>query len=118
MWWPVVSPLDELPRLSPPLQMGYLFLQSLLPSVMASFITFSDRAVYPVYQHAPRLLGITPIEDQQMAGGLMKVLGSIILWSIMSYVFFQWYNREQAETEAPSWREVEQELEELGLAKK
>jgi putative membrane protein len=118
MWWPILSPLPELPRLSPPLQMGYLFLQSLLPSVMASFITFADRVVYPFYANAPRLWHISPIADQQIAGGLMKLLGSLILWSFMGYVFFKWYNQEEAESRGPRWEEVEQELEELGLAKK
>ena len=42
MWWPVLSPLRELPRLAPPLQMVYLFLQSLVPTVPASFLTMAD----------------------------------------------------------------------------
>jgi putative membrane protein len=115
MWWPVLSPLEELPAVSPPFQMGYLFFQSLLPSVMASFITFADRPVYPFYRHAPRLWGISPIADQQIAGGLMKLLGSIILWSVMTVVFFKWYNREQADSEEPRWDDVRAELEEMGL---
>lgn len=115
MWWPVLSPLEELPAVSPPFQMGYLFFQSLLPSVMASFITFADRPVYPFYRHAPRLWGISPIADQQIAGGLMKLLGSIILWSVMTVVFFKWYNREQADSEEPRWDDVRTELEEMGL---
>ena len=118
MWWPVLSPLPALPRLSPPLQMGYLFLQSLLPAVMASFITFADRPVYEFYREAPRLWGISPLTDQQIAGGLMKLLGSLILWSFMVVVFFQWYAREEAEAQTPRWEEVERELHELGLAKK
>lgn len=115
MWWPVLSSLEELPALSPPFQMGYLFLQSLLPSVMASFVTFADRPVYPFYRHAPRLWNISPIADQQIAGGLMKLLGSILLWTIMTVVFFRWYNREQAESQEPRWDEVEAELQEMGL---
>ena len=31
MWWPVMSPLPEMPALAPPGQMIYLFLQSLAP---------------------------------------------------------------------------------------
>ena len=115
MWWPVLSPLEELPPLSAPLQMGYLFLQSLLPSVMASFITFADRPVYPFYRNAPRLWDISPIADQQIAGGIMKLLGSIILWSVMTVVFFRWYNREQTESQEPRWKEIEAELKELGI---
>ena len=115
MWWPVLSPLPQLPRLSYPLQMGYLFLQSLLPSVMASFITFADRAVYPFYANAPRTFGISPLTDQQMAGGLMKVVGSLVLWSFMGVIFFKWYAREEGESRSPHWNEIEAELDGLRI---
>ena len=115
MWWPILSPLSQLPRPSYPVQLGYLFLQSLLPAIMASFITFSDTVVYDFYAEAPRLWGISPITDQQIAGGLMKLLGSLILWSFMVVVFFRWYAREEADTKEPRWEEVEAELTQLGL---
>ncbi len=115
MWWPILSPLPELPRLSYPLQMGYLFLQSLLPAVMASFITFADGVVYDFYAEAPRIWGTSPISDQQIAGGMMKLLGSLILWSFIAVAFFKWYAREEAEARYPRWSEVEQELDRLGL---
>jgi len=115
MWWPILSPMPELPRLSYPLQLGYLFVQSILPAVVASFITFADRPVYEFYANAPRLWGITPIDDQQMAGGLMKLVGSVVLWTFMSVIFFKWYNREEADEQEPRWEEVEAELQELGL---
>lgn len=118
MWWPILSSVPELPRLSYPLQMGYLFLQSLLPSVMASFVTFSDRVVYSVYAEAPRIWGISPISDQQIAGGLMKLLGSIILWLFIAFAFFKWYAREEAEAQGPRWDEVREELGRLGLTTK
>src|SRR5687768_4761035 len=40
MWWPVVSPLPEMPSLTYPARMVYLFLQSLVPTVPAAFLTF------------------------------------------------------------------------------
>jgi len=115
LWWPVLSPLPELPPLSYPLQMGYLFVQSLLPSVMASFVTFSDRVVYPVYAEAPRIWGLTPVTDQQIAGGLMKLLGSLILWSFMVAAFFKWYAREEGDARGRRWEEVQEEPGRLGL---
>ena len=42
MWWPVMSPLPEYPALPAPGQMLYLFLQSLAPTIPASFLTFGD----------------------------------------------------------------------------
>jgi putative membrane protein len=115
MWWPVLSVVPELPRLAAPLQMAYLFLQSLLPAVMASFITFADNAVYRFYEEAPRVGGLSAVSDQQLAGGIMKLMGSLILWSFIAVAFFQWYAREERESREPRWDEVEEELGRLGL---
>ena len=113
MWWPILSTLPELPRVSYPLQMGYLFVQSLLPAVMASFVTFSEDVVYSFYEQTPRIAGISPITDQQIAGGSMKLVGSLILWSFMAVAFFKWYAQEEGEERGPSWREIEEELEQI-----
>ena len=118
MWWPILSSVPELPRLSYPLQMGYLFVQSLLPTVIAAFITFADSVVYPFYAEAPRLWDISPIHDQQMAGLIMKIAGSLILWTFIAVAFFKWYEREEAEAKGLRWEEVAEELEELGLTKR
>ena len=115
MWWPILSPLAQLPRLVPPLQMGYLFLQSMLPAVIASFITFADTAVYSFYVEAPEIWGISAVEDQQVAGGLMKLVGTTVLWTFMVVVFFKWYAKEQADAKEPSREEVGDELQEMGL---
>ncbi len=45
MWWPVMSPLPEMPSLAPPAQMMYLFLQSLAPTIPASFLTFGSKVL-------------------------------------------------------------------------
>jgi len=118
MWWPVLSQVPELPALSPPVRMAYLFLQSLLPSVLASFVTFADGVVYSFYERAPRTWGISPEADQQIAGGVMKLMGSVILWTFIAVVFFKWYNREQAADSEPRWDEIHEELELMGLTRR
>jgi putative membrane protein len=115
MWWPVVGGTPELPRLTYPYQMAYLIAQSLLPAVIASFITFSQTAVYDFYEAAPRIWHISAVEDQQMAGGIMKTTGTLILWSFVTVAFFRWFAREEAESRGPAWHDVEEELRELGL---
>lgn len=115
MWWPVMSNVPELPRLSYPLQMAYLFVQSLLPAVIGAFITFSTTAVYGFYERAPRIWGLDPVEDQQIAALVMKLVGSLILWAFIGVAFFRWYDREQAGSRGPDWREVEEDLKEMGL---
>ena len=115
MWWPIVGGTPELPRLTYPYQMAYLFVQSILPAVIASFITFSETAVYEFYEEAPRIWHISAVEDQQMAGGIMKMTGTLILWSFIGVAFFRWYAKEEGEAQGPAWSEVEEELRELGL---
>lgn len=89
-WMPILSPIPEYPRLSEPLQMGYLFLSSVIPTFPASFLTWADGPFYDVYAEAPRLWGISAITDTQAAGLVMKLGGGILLWSVITVIFFRW----------------------------
>jgi putative membrane protein len=111
MWWPVVSPLPEMPPLSPPGQMMYLFVQSLAPTIPASFLTFGHTPIYPIYATFPRIWGISALTDQMIAGLSMKLVGGAILWTVMSVIFFRWGRRERDEGwDALAWRDVEAEV--------
>ena len=48
MWWPLTSSMPELPRLSYPHQIAYLFLLSIAQLIMFAPITFARE---PLYQH-------------------------------------------------------------------
>ncbi|MGI8575921.1 MAG: cytochrome c oxidase assembly protein [Egibacteraceae bacterium] len=108
MWWPVLSPLPELPHLSYPVRMGYLFGQSLLPTVPASFLTFGETVLYRTYEQAPRLYGLDAITDQQIAGLLMKIGGGLFLWAVIAALFFRWsYEEEHGAPDILYWRDFE-----------
>ena len=98
MWWPVLGPIPDLPRLSPPAAMGYLFLQSLVPLIPASFLTFATEPVYKAYVGLPRLWGIDVLLDQRVAGLIMKIGGGAILWLAISVIFFKWADQEDRDT--------------------
>ncbi len=120
MWFPVLNRLPELPRLSYPGRMIYLFLQSILPTVPASFLTFAEGPVYHFYATVPRPFGISLISDQQMAGAIMKVGESALLWGIIVIMFFRWYGSEEPARrsggELLTWAEIEGQLDAaLGL---
>jgi putative membrane protein len=111
MWWPVVSPLPEMPTLSYPGRMLYLFLQSIVPTVPASFLTFGSKPLYSFYEHAPRIWGWSALTDQTVAGLIMKLVGGLILWSVIGFVFFKWYLVEQREGwDELQFRDVEREI--------
>ena len=130
MWFPVLNQDPEYPTMQAPLKIGYLFLQSIIPNVPVAFLAFADSVVYKYYGSVPRPFSMTAVEDQQLAGGIMKTCGTVILWSVILVVFWHWYRDEHGEDLAymrrpvPSskpasdaampdvltWEQVEQEL--------
>jgi putative membrane protein len=113
MWWPVLSPLPELPHLSYLGRIAYLFGHSVLPTVPASFLTFAHTALYDAYGQAPRLLAwLDPVQDQQIAGLIMKVGGGFLLWGVIAVLFFRWASEEQSGGPDPLyWRDLEPDVE-------
>jgi putative membrane protein len=86
MWMPVCGPLPEL-RFPLGVQMIYLFLQSVIPTVPAGWLTFADGIVYKHYDVLPRVWGLPANYDQQIAGLLMKLGGGLYLWTIIAILF-------------------------------
>lgn len=114
VWMPLLSPLPEVPRLQPLARMLFLFLQSVVPTVPASFLTFGDHPLYKFYETVPRLWGISALDDMRFAGLIMKLLVGFSLWITITVVFFRWYNAE--ETGSPARRvsrDLDRELMEL-----
>jgi putative membrane protein len=93
MWWPILGTLPELPRLSYPAQLLYCFLLTIPMSIVSVYITYADRVLYPAYSFAPRILGMSPLEDQRLGGLIMWVPGGIFFMLVMSVVFFRWTTR-------------------------
>jgi putative membrane protein len=113
MWMPIASPLPEIPRLKPPTQMLYLFLQTIVPTVPASFLTFNSQPLYKIYATFPRLWGISALTDQQSAGLIMKIVGGLYLWAVIAVIFFRWYEDEERQAKVDDvlhWHDVEHEL--------
>ncbi|HEX6071184.1 MAG TPA: cytochrome c oxidase assembly protein [Longimicrobiaceae bacterium] len=96
MWWPVMSPLPELPRIAAPLQMVYLFVLGIPMMVVAALITFSDTALYTWYAAAPRIFPLNVLDDQRLGGVIMWVPGALVLWLAITLVYFRWTRREGA----------------------
>jgi putative membrane protein len=100
MWWPVMSPLPELPRVAPVLQMVYLFLVGIPMMISAALITFSDTELYAWYVEAPRIVAtLSPLQDQRLGGVIMWVPGGLMLWLAITAVYFRWTRQERAEEE-------------------
>jgi putative membrane protein len=116
MWWPVIAPVPELARLSEPGKMIYLFLQSVIPTVPASFLTFASTPIYSVYEGFPRLWGMDVVTDLRVSGLIMKLGGGLLLWLAIAIIFFRWSAREERqEQEEVTWEDFEHELKALDM---
>jgi len=107
MWWPLVSTMPELPRLSYPLQMVYLFGMSVAQIVVFGPVTFSQEPLYQWYVDAPRLWSLTALSDQQIGAVIMKVGGGVLFMTLLIVAFYRWYKSAEEETELePDSREL------------
>lgn len=94
MWMPVVGPFPEL-QMKPAGKMIYLFLQGVVPTVPAAWLAVAEGGVYHHYSHQPvRVWGVSVLDDQQMAGLIMKVGGGVYLWAIMIYIWFKRFGKQ------------------------
>ena len=97
LFWPLLSPMSEFPRLSYPAQILYLFLLMVPMTAVAAPITLSESVTYPWYAVAPHPFGLEPRQDQVIGGILMWVGDSFYLMLITTLIFFRWARSEEVE---------------------
>lgn len=78
-WWPVVHPTGGRRRLGYGAAVLYIVPALLEGNLIGALLTFAPSPVYETYQEAPRVFGISALQDQQIAGLLMWVVGGLLL---------------------------------------
>ncbi|MRH41912.1 cytochrome c oxidase assembly factor CtaG [Aquibacillus halophilus] len=118
MWWPIVTPIKELDKLSPLMKIGYIFANGVLITPACGLIIFADHSIYATYSETgswiqalalcvpssvlggltlsgPEMFSPLPIvEDQQLGGIVMKIMQEIVYGMILAKVFFGWFGKE------------------------
>lgn len=94
VWWPILSPLEELPRAPYMVRLAYLFTLPIAQLPVFAGITFNPDVVYPIYAMAPRAFGLSAMADQALAGAIMKVFGLFFFGVPFTRIFFEWYRLE------------------------
>ena len=102
IWMPLLSPLPEIPRLAPISRMVFLFLQTIVPTVPASFLTFGDHPLYRRYELLPKLWGLSALDDQLIAGLIMKIAAGLLLMTLIAVIFFRWVATEDSTPRRPT----------------
>jgi putative membrane protein len=76
-WWPVVLPWPSRGQWPRWAIVPYLLVADLQNTALSAILAFSDRVLYRSYLEAPRLSGLSALEDQVAAGAFMWVAGSL-----------------------------------------
>lgn len=122
MWWAILNPIPEKDKSSGLMKMGYIFLNMVLLTPACGLIIFANEPMYATYSDpvvwanamgycvsgdtsallsqfgGPEFFGyLEPAIDQRVGGIIMKFFQEIIFASMLAYVFFHWYKRENQE---------------------
>ena len=85
LWWPLVH--DWPRRLASGFRAAYTFAAFLLAAPLGLLLALVPRAIYGYYAHAPRLWGLTPLSDQEVAGATMAAEQAAVLFLVFAYWF-------------------------------
>jgi cytochrome c oxidase assembly factor CtaG len=113
LWLPVLRSVPGTGRMSSLGRAAYLIVQSIVPSFLSIVWIFSRHPLYPAYATAGKVLGISPLLDQQLSGFTAKLGTICVLWTV-AFIGVSRSERlgDDGGDEAPlTWADVERELE-------
>ncbi len=90
-WWPLLQDVPR--RLASGARAAYAFASFVLAAPLGLLLALVPKPAYDFYVHAPRLWGLSPLVDQQIAGVTMAGEQAIVLF----VVFLYWFRRFLAE---------------------
>lgn len=91
LWWPICSPSREFPPMSYAWQIFYYLGVTISMTPVFAYITFSQDVLYPTYEFAPRITSLSPMDDQLLAGSMMKLGGVMMMMGASAISFYHWY---------------------------
>jgi len=90
-WWAVVDPVrsEATVPISPFQKISALVVAGVPPTVLGLIFSVASRPFYDFYARAPRLWGLSPVNDQQIAGVIMFGLGNLVYFAAISVIFWR-----------------------------
>ena len=96
MWWLIIDPLPRA-RLRPNGQrLALLGFTRIASACVCLPLTWLSSTEYPLYAHAPRLYGLSPLSDQQIAGASMCFIEILVFGIAFAAVFISILGRDES----------------------
>ena len=93
LWWPVVHG-----ALAAGARAAYVFAAFLLASPIGLLMALVPDPIYDFYAEAPRLWGLSPILDQQIAGVSMAAAEAIVFFAVFAFFFARFFAEQDVAT--------------------
>jgi len=103
-WWPVCGPDPSPWRLRPSVRVLYTGMQMPQNTFLALAIYAAATPLYPHYVTTARSWGPTPLEDQQLAGGIMWLGGDLLFLAAIILLVHAWIQDDEKRTEVEDRR--------------
>jgi cytochrome c oxidase assembly factor CtaG len=98
-WWHLLSPIRSRLRLSGMGPVMYMVSTKLLVGILGIALAFAPNAFYPFYEHHPHYWGLTPGQDQNLAGLIMALEQSIVMGIALVWLFVRMLAESEREAE-------------------
>jgi putative membrane protein len=105
-WWHLLSPIRGRMRLGGLGPISYMVSTKLLVGGLGIVLAFAPSSIYAFYQHQPHYWGLSPTEDQSMAGLLMALEQSIVMGIALVVLFVQMLNESEREAQRAERYEI------------
>jgi len=89
MWLPVLETLPAPEWFGTGAKLGYIAVVRAVETVLGNVFFWSGSVFYSVYEHQNRVWGLSPLEDQGIAGAVMMIEGSIVTLVALAWLFLR-----------------------------
>ena len=105
-WWHLLSPIRSRLRLGGLGPIAYMVSTKLLVGLLGVLLAFAPESIYPFYKHHPHYWGLTPNEDQSIAGLLMALEQSLVMGIALVVLFVRMLGESEREAQRAERFEV------------
>jgi putative membrane protein len=95
LWLALIGPLPKPRWFTGWGALGYIVVVRLIGAVLANVLLWSQSVLYPVYNSPDAARGLSPLSDQNLAGGVMMVEESILTVLLLGWLFFRFARQDE-----------------------
>lgn len=94
-WTLVIEPYGQRRALGYGATVVFVVSAGFVMGMIGAVLTFAPAPLYGVYLHTTQVYGLTPLDDQQLAGIIMWIPSNLVHAGALCTVFFAWFRADE-----------------------